>query len=420
MMPFLGRTFTGIASTFVESAEELRVHRTRVLLSLVGVAIAVFALTTVLGAAAVAQQALNESNERSSGRPAMLSASIYATSPDGGTIDQARMTEVWQTAVARHGIEYETRIGYGALSAQFVDGVTQVDSTIVDADYGIMHRTPMQDGSWFVGSDADRLAPALVVNVPFWQRLGSPAIASHPTVELRGADGPVTAVVIGVVRTSDYETYPRSFVLADAAERLGLSGGDPSGFAGGFDNGYQYEAWVPVDVADELALRLQGELQAGAPGLEASVNRQDYLAWEGGDALLVLKLVVAGVAVVILLLGALGLVTISLVTVKYRIREIGIRRSFGATSGRVFFSVMMESVVGTAIAGGIGVALAIVAVKSPMFEQLVGQGMVEDFPPFPIDAALIGIGSSVLVGALAGLLPALTAVRVRVIDAIRF
>ncbi|MGI9823422.1 ABC transporter permease [Agromyces sp. Marseille-Q5079] len=413
MMSFLGRAVTGLISTFVESAEELRIHRTRVLLSLVGVAIAVFALTTVLGAAAVAQQALNESNERNSGRPAMLSASVYSTSMDGAVPDPSRMTEAWRTVVARHDIAYETRVGYGALTAQFVDGATPVDSTIVDADYGTMHRTPMQEGAWFVEGDVDRLAPALVVNVPFWQDLGSPSIASHPTVELRGADGPVTAVVIGVVRTSDFETYPRSFVLADAVERLGLVGA-------GTTNGYQYEAWVPTEVADALVERVRSELQAAAPGMQADVYRQDYLAWEGGDPLLVLKLVVAGVAVVILLLGALGLVTISLVTVKYRIREIGIRRSFGATSGRVFFSVMMESVVGTAVAGGIGVALAIVAVKSPLFEQLVGQGMVEDFPPFPIDAALIGIASSVLVGALAGLLPALTAVRVRVIDAIRF
>jgi putative ABC transport system permease protein len=41
-------------------------------------------------------------------------------------------------------------------------------------------------------------------------------------------------------------------------------------------------------------------------------------------------------------------------------------------------------------------------------------------PPFPLDAALIGLGAATLVGALAGLVPALVAVRVKVIDAIRF
>ncbi|GAA1845492.1 ABC transporter permease [Agromyces salentinus] len=410
MIAWLGRTLTGVVSTFVESAEELRIHRTRVLLSLIGVAVAVFALTTVLGAAAVAQQALDESNERGSGRPAMLSASLFT--PSGEPVDADAANAAWRSAAERHEIGYESRVAYGTLSAQFVDGLSNVDSTVVDVDYGVMHRTAMQEGQWFVDGDEQRFAPALVVNRPFWEKLGSPPLATHPTVELRGADGPVTAVVVGVVRTSDYETYPRSFALADSVDRFGLV---PEAYLA-----FGYEAWVPIDAAEELAIRLTAELTAALPGTEASVNRQDYLSWGGGDPLLVLKLVVAGVAVVILLLGALGLVTISLVTVKYRIREIGIRRSFGATSGRVFFSVLMESVVGTAVAGGIGVALAIVAVKSPLFEQLVGQGMVEDFPPFPLDAALIGIASSVLVGALAGLLPAVTAVRVRVIDAIRF
>ncbi len=37
-----------------------------------------------------------------------------------------------------------------------------------------------------------------------------------------------------------------------------------------------------------------------------------------------------------------------------------------------------------------------------------------------MEAALIGLGAATLVGALAGLLPALVAVRVKVIDAIRY
>ena len=46
--------------------------------------------------------------------------------------------------------------------------------------------------------------------------------------------------------------------------------------------------------------------------------------------------------------------------------------------------------------------------------------MVSDFPPFPVDAAITGLIAATAVGALAGLLPALVAVRVRVIDAIRY
>ena len=73
----------------------------------------------------------------------------------------------------------------------------------------------------------------------------------------------------------------------------------------------------------------------------------------------------------------------------------------------------------TVAAGVIGVFVAVLIVKSPMVTDLIGQG-ITDLPAFPIEAALIGLGAATLVGALAGLLPAVVAVRVKVIDAIRY
>lgn len=132
------------------------------------------------------------------------------------------------------------------------------------------------------------------------------------------------------------------------------------------------------------------------------------------------KLIVTGVSILVLLLGALGLVNISMVTVKQRIREIGIRRSFGATAGRVFFAVMMESVVASAVAGVVGVMIAVLVIQSDLVQSWITSGFPVDLPPFPVEAAIIGIGAATLVGALAGLLPAIVAVRVKVINAIRY
>jgi putative ABC transport system permease protein len=108
-----------------------------------------------------------------------------------------------------------------------------------------------------------------------------------------------------------------------------------------------------------------------------------------------------------------------LVTIKQRVREIGIRRSFGATSGRIFFSVMMESVVATAVAGGLGVMISVALVTNPKLINSVLAMGIDDMPGFPVDAALLGLGVSIAVGALTGVLPALVAARVRIVDAIR-
>ena len=79
-------------------------------------------------------------------------------------------------------------------------------------------------------------------------------------------------------------------------------------------------------------------------------------------------------------------------TVRYRIREIGIRRSFGATSGRVFFGVLLESVVATVVAGLVGVMLAVAIIKNIPVDRVFGGG-IQDMPPFPVSAALVGMAA---------------------------
>ncbi|HPU03602.1 MAG TPA: ABC transporter permease, partial [Rhodoglobus sp.] len=66
-----------------------------------------------------------------------------------------------------------------------------------------------------------------------------------------------------------------------------------------------------------------------------------------------------------------------------------------------------------------GVVIAVAIVQNPWVRSVVASGLT-DVPPFPIEAAVIGLGAATAVGALAGLLPALVAVRVKVIDAIRY
>ncbi len=403
---------TGIVGAFVEAWAELRIHRTRVLLSLIGVAVAVTALTSVVGLGAIAQQATTESYERQSGRPATLFVSAY-NPQTGASPDSATLSKAFTTVTDRYGIDWTTRSSYTQVPVDLLEGITQIDTMIVDVDYGTMHRVRLAQGTWFSAGDENRMAPALVVNESLWKHLGSPDLSTHPTVPVQGIES-TTAVIVGVVPDMPYsQGYETMYMLVDSY----LAIATPEQRANIFP---QYEAWVPTDIAEDLSGLIQRDV-AGAlgEGWQVDVNRQDYLTYSGDDPLLSLKLIVGGAAILVLLLGALGLVNISLVTVRQRIREIGIRRSFGATAGRVFFAVMMESVVAAGVAGIVGVFLAVVIVKNPMVVAFIGQG-VSDLPAFPLEAAFIGLGAATFVGALAGLLPALVAVRVKVIDAIRY
>ena len=408
----MSRFFAGLVGAFVEAWAELRIHRTRVLLSLIGVAVAVAAITAVVGVAGIAEQAQRESFEQA-GRP----ASIYISAYDDitGTVDAAAFGQAFDTAIDRYKIEYSSRNGYGATRVQFPDGAAEVQLITTDVDSAVIHRTTVDQGSWFIDSDENRLAPAVILNYGMWERLGSPDLRTHPTIEMLG-DATTIAVVVGVMPKQQWEEdYYEMRMLYSAWERtaspIEIENSTP-----------QYEVWVPPEMSEELTELLRRDI-AGAlgEGVTVDIGRLDFEGQQGGeDPLLPFKLVVGGVAGLVLFLGALSLVNISLVTVKQRIREIGIRRSFGATAGRVFFAVMMESIVGTLVAGVVGVIVAVFVVSNPWILEQVSGGNLQGIPPFPIEAAILGLIAAVAVGALAGLLPALVAVRVKVIDAIRY
>ena len=407
------RVVSNLVGSVIEAWQEVRIHKTRVMLSLVGVAVAVCAITTVVGLGAVAQQATVEQSERSGGRAASLILS--ASMNDGAT--PAGMPEIWRTALERYQIDYASRVMHASQTVQFADGAVPVQTIGVDPPYGTMHRVTLQEGTWFTADDQARLAPAVLINSIFWDRLGRPDLGTHPTTTLLG-ERTTTAVVTGVYPSLSWETEPMMYMLADALSAITPVVSDPNLQPFGPPS---FELWVPVDISEQLVSALQRDVQ-GALGADAfvQVNRQDFAAFQDGDPYLSLKLTVGAIAALVLLLGALGLVNIALVTLKQRIREIGIRRSFGATASRVFFAVMMESVVATAVAGIVGVIGAVLIVKSPLVEEFISQGQVTDFPPFPVEAAILGLVCATVVGALAGLIPALVAVRVKVIDAIRY
>lgn len=402
---------TGIVGALLEAWDELRVHKVRVLLALVGVAVAVCAITAISAAGEMLRQVSAEQNDRWNGRAATLQVSAWPTGEGGSVMPAPEEYErVFDEVVERYAIGYSSMLRDAPAPVRFPDGTREVYTTGVEADWATMHRFEVTSGRWFTDADADRLAPALVVNQAFLDALGGVTVAEHPTVTI-GGDNPVVATVVGAFPDDWPQAEPQAYVLVDAQsawvtpESLEMTGPP------------RLELWVPDDLADGLVEAIQRDVAGALSGTQADVFRSDSAGYAVVDG--AIRWVVLGVSVIALLLGGLGLVNIALVTVRYRIREIGIRRSFGASSGRVFFSVMMESVVATTVAGVLGVTVAVVALHNVPLDVLMGSA-VQDAPGFPFSAAVTGMLAAVGIGALAGLLPALVAVRVKVIDAIRY
>ena len=413
---------TGVVGAIVEAWGELRIHKLRVLLALVGVACAVTAITGVTALVSMLNQSFTEQTERQSGRSVTLTVNAWPQDADATT--PAGWDAAFQRVLQRYDITYASRDEWTQAVMRFPDGTRMTQLRAVDADLGTINRLVPDQGRWFTGADEEALAPTLVVNEAFLDAYGLTDLSTRPTVEL-GDRAPVTATVIGVMHDDWPGAEPLAFVLYDQLHRwIGPDGsGVQSGGSGTAPAAAPMQAqmpsillWVPPDQADAISETVARDLEAAAPGWQVELHDNQY---DRGGLDRATKWVGIGIGGFALLLGGLGLVNIALVTVRYRIREIGIRRSFGATSGRVFFGVLLESVVATVVAGLVGVVLAVAIIKNIPVEQVFGGG-IQDMPPFPFSAALVGMAAAVAVGALAGLIPATFAVRVKVIDAIRY
>lgn len=402
---------TGLLGVLAEAWSEVRVHKARVVLSLVGVFLAVFAMTSVTALGLIVAQVQQEQAERGSGRAATVALSAYDPST-GMPPDPARWESAVAELLARYGVSQYATIGYGEGLFRLPGGTQSLQVIDVSPSYGPLHRIEPVAGRWLREGDRASLSPALVVNEFMLDLLGGGEFTQPRSVVLGGAH-PVTATVVGMVR----DGYPQPTVYR--VDRSALDPG-PTTASDPFAYGPPtLELWVPEDQVDAVIAAVQSDLPLLLPGLEVQAFRQDSPGL--AETLDTLRLAVRGVGAVVLLLGGLGVFNVGMMAVRQRIREIGIRRSFGATSARVFGAIMLESVVATVLAGLAAVALAVVVVRNlPLVEWLNNGVPIADEPGFPVQAAVEGMVAAAGVGALAGLLPALLAVRVKVIDAIRF
>jgi len=111
-----------------------------------------------------------------------------------------------------------------------------------------------------------------------------------------------------------------------------------------------------------------------------------------------------GLGVVALIVGAVGVANIMIISVLERRSEIGLRRALGATKRQIRTQFLAESILLAVIGGVVGVLAG--AAATAVYANSKGWAVV-----IPAEAWLGGIASAILIGAFAGLMPAVRASR---------
>jgi putative ABC transport system permease protein len=111
-----------------------------------------------------------------------------------------------------------------------------------------------------------------------------------------------------------------------------------------------------------------------------------------------------GLGAVALLVGAVGVANIMIISVLERRSEIGLRRALGATRAQIRTQFLSEAILLALAGGAAGVILGTVA--TAIYAHAKGWAIV-----IPSQAWAGGLAAALLIGALAGLLPAIRAAR---------
>ena len=119
-----------------------------------------------------------------------------------------------------------------------------------------------------------------------------------------------------------------------------------------------------------------------------------------------------GLGAVALLVGAIGVANIMVISVLERRSEIGLRRSLGATKAQIRIQFLVEAILLGLIGGAAGIAIG--ALATSIYAHTRGWTTV-----IPVVAWAGGLGASMAIGAIAGILPAIRAARLSPTDALR-
>jgi putative ABC transport system permease protein len=385
---------TSLAST------GLRTRKLRAALSALGIAIGVAAITAVLGLAASSQNALLAEIARLGTNLLTVTNGQTLT---GGT---AELPEAAPGMIAR------------------LPGVIAVQATGTVSNVSV-YRSPLIPSIETSGLSVDAATlglPAAVGTSLAQGQFLNAATAREPVAVL----GATTAQLLGIDRIrpgmriwAGSQWFYVTGILNPATYAPDLDSAVLVGFPAAqtylnFD-GHPSEVYVRTTPDNQAATtRVDSLLGAQAnpenPG-QVTVSQPSAALTAQADAKGALDTLFLGLGAVALLVGAIGVANIMVISVLERRSEIGLRRALGATRGQIRTQFLAEAILLSLAGGIIGVITG--AAATAIYARAHGEAIV-----IPPGAWAGGLAAAVIIGAAAGLLPAIRAARLSPVQAL--
>jgi putative ABC transport system permease protein len=368
----------------------LRTRKLRASLSALGIAIGVAAIVAVLGLARSSQAGLLAEIGK------LGTNLLTVTNGQNFTGGVAELPKTAPGMVAElpgvTAVQYTGEVsGVNAYRSPYIPSINTNALTVEATSLGLpgVVGTSVAQGSYLNAATADE--PVAVLGYAAAQRLGIDRVWPGERIWVGG----MWFYVTGILNSAALAPEIDSSILIGfpAAEKyFGLDGNPSQIYLRAGDN--------QVSAVDNL---LAAQANPENPN-QVNVSQPSQALTAQADAAGAFDTLFLGLGAVALLVGAVGVANIMVISVLERRQEIGLRRALGATRGQIRVQFLSEAIL-VALAGGV-VGVILGAVSTAVYARSKGWAIV-----IPPQAWAGGLGAAVLIGALAGLLPAIRAAR---------
>jgi putative ABC transport system permease protein len=291
---------------------------------------------------------------------------------------------------------------------QVVRGDVNISTTAIGTDLNFpdVRNIRPELGIFFRQQDLDIAKAVVVIGAKVRDDLFAPSeTAIGSDIRIRGKRYRVVGVMerkgsVGLQDMNDMVYLPLTNMSAEIVGNNALTGVAINGFWLKSSNPDQLEA---AEFQVTNVLRLRHDIRPPKEDDFRVTNEVDLIK-TFTNIMGLLTLMVGAIAGISLVVGSIGIANIMLVSVMERTREIGLRKAVGATSGSILNQFLMEAIVISSIGGliGIAVGIALAFITSTIFKF-----------PFVVSAwsIVLGFVLSLIVGALAGGIPARNAAK---------
>jgi putative ABC transport system permease protein len=375
----------------------LRTRRVRAALSALGIAIGVAAIVAVLGLSSSSQAGLLAEIDK-------LGTNLL-TVTNGQTFfgETAELPLAAPGMIARIGpveqVQYTGSTTANDYRSPLIPSVNTNALSVQAASLGLPRTVGATVAAGSFLNAATAREPVAVLGAAAAQRLGIDRLYPGERIWLGGMWFYLAGILDSAVLAPEIDSSV--LVGFPAAERYL-----------GFD-GHATTVYVRSDTSQTAAVQsvLGATANPEAPN-EVDVSQPSAALTARAEAQGALNSLFLGLGAVSLLVGAVGVANIMLIGVLERRSEIGLRRALGATKAQIRAQFLAEAILLALIGGAVGVSAGVV---STAIYAANNQWQIA----IPTSAWAGGLGAAIVIGAIAGLLPAIRAARMSPTEALR-